>query len=58
MRDDQMRTLKESLQSQINAREQDIVKRHKNSLDEEIRKHKRRKLIQFQQLEQNQLREV
>ena len=57
-RDESIKTQKESMQSQQQHKETGLSKQHKDIIDLEIRKFRRRRLLQFQQDEVNFLTEV
>ena len=58
MREESIRSHKESLQQQQADAEQKLQRQHKDFLDLEIRKFLRRKLLRLHMLEQTLLREV
>lgn len=57
-REESMRTHKESLLQQQSDAESGLLQRHKEFLELELRKFKRRKVLQKHQLQQQQLKEV
>ncbi|XP_064620244.1 serine/threonine-protein kinase TAO1-B-like isoform X2 [Lineus longissimus] len=57
VREESLRSHKENLQTQLAAAEMNLQKQHKDFLELEVRKFKRRKLLQRHQLDQDQLRE-
>ena len=58
MRDDTMKIHKETLQCQQAGAEQTLFKQHKDFLELELRKFRRRKLLQFHDLERDLLKAV
>ena len=57
-RESSMKSYKEKLVQENTESEQRLQKQHKDMLALEIRKYRRRKLLKYHELEQNQLREV
>lgn len=57
-RDESIKTQKESIQHQLQCKESGLSKQHKDIVDIEIRKFRRRRLLQLHQEEINFLTEV